>query len=61
MVQLRCKTDAGKALPAGILGASASLAVGTYAAAIMTILLLQFINNGGNEAVTVGGYWYNFD
>ena len=25
----------------------------------MTILALALINNGGNEAVTVGGYWYN--
>lgn len=25
----------------------------------MTILALALINNGGNEAVTVGGYLYN--
>nr|WP_314632161.1 hypothetical protein [uncultured Mogibacterium sp.] len=26
---------------------------------ILTVLSLALINNGGNEAVTVGGYWYN--
>ena len=25
----------------------------------MTLLTLGLINNGGNEAITMGGYWFN--
>ena len=25
----------------------------------MTLLTLSLINNGGNEAISMGGYWYN--
>ena len=44
----RCKTDAGKLIM-----------IFWCIVANMTILALALINNGGNEAVTVGGYLYN--
>ena len=30
-----------------------------HSIANMTLLTLSLINNGGNEAITIGGYWYN--
>jgi nitrite transporter NirC len=30
-----------------------------HSVANMTLLSLALINNGGNEAISMGGYWYN--
>lgn len=55
----RCKTDAGKLIMV-FWCIVAFFATGfEHSVANMTILALALINNGGNEAVTVGGYWYN--
>ena len=55
----RCKTDAGKLIMV-FWCIVAFFATGfEHSVANMTILALALINNGGNEAVTVGGYLYN--
>ena len=30
-----------------------------HSIANMTLLTLSLINNGGNEAISMGGYWFN--
>lgn len=55
----RAKSDAGKLIMV-FWCLLAFFATGfEHSIANMTLLTLALINNGGNEAITMGGYWYN--
>ena len=55
----RCKTEAGK-LVMIFWCLLAFFATGfEHSVANMTLLTLALINNGGNEAISMGGYWFN--
>lgn len=55
----RCKTDAGKLIMVFWCIVAFFASGFEHSIANMTILALSLINNGGNEAVTIGGYCYN--
>ena len=55
----RAKSDAGKLIMI-FWCLLAFFATGfEHSIANMTLLTLSLINNGGNEAISMGGYWYN--
>lgn len=55
----RCKTESGKLIMI-FWCLLAFFATGfEHSIANMTLLTLALINNGGNEAITMGGYWHN--
>ena len=55
----RCKSEAGKLIMI-FWCILAFFATGfEHSVANMTLLTLSLINNGGNEAISMGGYWYN--
>ena len=55
----RCKSDAGKLIMI-FWCILAFFATGfEHSVANMTLLTLSLMNNGGNEAISMGGYWFN--
>lgn len=55
----RCRSESGKLIMI-FWCILAFFATGfEHSVANMTLLTLALINNGGNEAITMGGYWYN--
>ena len=50
----RWKADYGVLVPACVLATGFE-----HSVANMTLLTLTLIDNGGNEAITMGGYWFN--
>lgn len=55
----RCKTESGKLIMI-FWCLLAFFATGfEHSVANMTLLTLSLFNNGGNEAISMGGYWYN--
>ena len=55
----RCKSEAGKLIMI-FWCILAFFATGfEHSVANMTLLTLSLINNGGNEVISMGGYWYN--
>ena len=55
----RCKSESGKLIMV-FWCLLAFITTGfEHSIANMTLLTLALINNGGNEAITMGGYWFN--
>lgn len=55
----RCRTESGKLIMI-FWCLLAFFATGfEHSVANMTLLTLSLLNNGGNEAISMGGYWYN--
>ena len=55
----RCRTEAGKLIMV-FWCILAFFATGfEHSVANMTLLTLALISNGGNPAITMGGYWFN--
>ncbi|MBQ3406786.1 MAG: formate/nitrite transporter family protein [Lachnospiraceae bacterium] len=55
----RCKTESGKLIMIFWCILAFFTTGFEHSVANMTLLSLALINNGGNEAITMGGYWYN--
>ena len=55
----RCKSESGKLIMVFWCILAFFTTGFEHSVANMTLLSLALINNGGNEAISMGGYWYN--